>query len=102
MGYFANVDEQGEPKKEFAAKVSADNIQNIVKQAPDVDAIIVGWDHNLSALTIAVAENYIRWNEELSMETDGKTGGRLPIVTCSSDLGGIVGRTTKDYPVPRF
>merc|ERR1712187_757448 len=28
--------------------------------------------------------------------------GRLPIVTCSSDLGGIAGRTTKDYPVARF
>jgi len=100
--YFANIDEKGNPKREFSKPAQADTIEGIMKQAPNVDAIIIGWDHCLSATTVAVAENFIRWNEELFVETGGKAGGKLPIITCSSDLGGIAGRTTADFPVPSF
>mmetsp|Transcript_30073 Transcript_30073/g.79207 ORF Transcript_30073/g.79207 Transcript_30073/m.79207 type:complete len:1054 (-) Transcript_30073:32-3193(-) len=100
--YFATVDEDGNPKKEFSEPASLAAIEGIVKQAPGVDAILVGWDHRLSALTVAVAENFIRWNEELYDETGGKEGGILPIITCSSDLDAMIGRTSADFLVPSF
>jgi ribonucleotide monophosphatase NagD (HAD superfamily) len=94
--YFATVDRHGKHKPEFMATVSVDSVEAIVNKAPkEVDAIIVGWDHNLSALTIAVAENFLRWNEELGR-------GKIPIITCSSDLGGIVGRINESFPKKDF
>jgi len=92
--YFATVDKNGQQKPEFLQPVTAQNILDIVRQAPDIDAIVVGWDHQLTALTIAVAAQYLRWSMEL--------GKPIPIIACSMDVGGILGRTPEDFDIPHF
>jgi len=87
--YLATVDEAGNVKPEFLLPVSKENIEAIIAKAPDIDGILVGWHHQLSALTIAVAATYLRWNQE--------RGKNIPIVTCSKDIGGVMGYTSDHF-----
>jgi len=87
--YLATVDKAGNVKPEFLLPVSKENIEAIIAKAPDIDGVLVGWNHQLSALTIAVAATYLRWNQE--------RGKNIPIVTCSKDIGGVMGYTSDHF-----
>eukprot|EP00405_Crypthecodinium_cohnii_P059272 CAMPEP_0206622498 /NCGR_PEP_ID=MMETSP0325_2-20121206/62839_1 /ASSEMBLY_ACC=CAM_ASM_000347 /TAXON_ID=2866 /ORGANISM="Crypthecodinium cohnii, Strain Seligo" /LENGTH=964 /DNA_ID=CAMNT_0054145829 /DNA_START=109 /DNA_END=3001 /DNA_ORIENTATION=+ len=92
--YFATVEKDGTQKPEFMQPATRENILEIVKKAPDIDAIVVGWDQQLTALTIAVAAQYLRWSIEL--------GKPIPIIACSEDLSSILGKAPEDFEISEF
>eukprot|EP00928_Gymnodinium_smaydae_P063001 TRINITY_DN4670_c0_g1_i2.p1 TRINITY_DN4670_c0_g1~~TRINITY_DN4670_c0_g1_i2.p1 ORF type:complete len:938 (+),score=184.29 TRINITY_DN4670_c0_g1_i2:108-2816(+) len=98
--YVATCDREGRTLPQYLEKVTEGNIfqsvAKIIAQAPDIDAIVVGWDHELTALKIAVAAQYMRWGEELRMA--GKGEG-IPIISCSMDNSSFMGTAPLEaYP----
>ncbi|CAJ1352299.1 unnamed protein product [Effrenium voratum] len=91
--YVATIDEYGTPKQEFFAPVTKDNVTRLVHQSKDVDAIVVGWDQQLTALKVAVAAAFLKWSR------DGAEEGQnvMQIVQCSSDHAGVLGVTAEDF-----
>eukprot|EP00931_Biecheleriopsis_adriatica_P038678 TRINITY_DN2211_c0_g3_i1.p1 TRINITY_DN2211_c0_g3~~TRINITY_DN2211_c0_g3_i1.p1 ORF type:complete len:899 (-),score=161.31 TRINITY_DN2211_c0_g3_i1:69-2765(-) len=87
--YVATIDKKGDTKPEYMEKITADRILALVRKAPDIDAIVVGWDQQFSALKIAVAAQYLRWAEESKR--------RIPVISCSMDASGYLGQTPPDY-----
>jgi len=84
--YVATMHRSGQAREDYMQAVSPEKIADLIRQAPDVDAVVVGWDQTFSAMKIAVAVQYLRWNEE------------LPLISCSMDPSGILGKTPKDFP----
>mmetsp|Transcript_31259 Transcript_31259/g.57196 ORF Transcript_31259/g.57196 Transcript_31259/m.57196 type:complete len:355 (-) Transcript_31259:99-1163(-) len=94
--YFATIDNDGNTAKEFvpaSMKGAEPEIGQIIRDHPNVDCIVVGWDMNLTARKVATAVNYIKWNEDLHREyPEEHTDFRdIPIVACSGDAGGVLG-----------
>merc|ERR1712223_368937 len=59
----------------------------------------MGLDFHLTALKVAVATNYIRWNSEaesIHLSPSNSSQGFL-VVTCSSDSSGILGVSPENY-----
>lgn len=95
VDYFATCDESGRPKSEFLQAESHQAVSEIIKRQPEVDSVVVGWDHQFSALKIAVAARHLEW----SMERTGLSGMQsrgIPLISCSMDPTGVLG-TTADY-----
>lgn len=72
-------------KEEYLCPLAADTVQRFAGDLNGVDAVVVGWDFHLNALTVGLAVNALRW----SMEESG--GQPIPLITCSSDSGGVLG-----------
>ncbi|CAE8630473.1 unnamed protein product [Polarella glacialis] len=87
--YVATVDHEGKQKPEYLEEVNEERICELIKRAPDVDAIVVAWDQGLTALKAAVATQYIQWNEEQKKH--------LPVISCSMDASGVLGVTPADF-----
>jgi len=89
--YFATIDESGKPAPLFQ-KLDMMSAVDAIKAQPNVDSIVVGWDMQLTALKVATAVNYIKWHEDLHSTKPGYQ--ELPLIACSSDTGGVLGKTT--------
>ncbi|CAE7408051.1 PGLP2, partial [Symbiodinium natans] len=88
--YFATIDDNGKTAPHFE-KLDMMAAVDAIKARPHVDAIVVGWDMQLTASKVAAAVNYIKWHEDLH---SGKAGYQeLPLIACSSDTGGVLGKT---------
>lgn len=87
--YYATIHDDGTPRKEFMQMASGQTLQEIVKQHPHVDAIVVGWDQHVNALKISVAAAYVKWSRE--------AGGHIPVIGCACDERGILGVTSNDF-----
>lgn len=94
--YFATIHDDGTAKPEFLAPATDKNIVSIIKSNPEVDAVVVGWDHQLTALKIAVAAAYLRWSREVDQETEAK-GAAMPVISCACDPRGVLGVTESDF-----
>ncbi|CAJ1370981.1 unnamed protein product [Effrenium voratum] len=88
--YFATIDDNGKPAAAFE-KMDMGSAADVIKQRPDVDAIVVGWDMQLTALKVGAAVNYIKWHEDLYSHEPGYK--ELPLIACSGDTGGVLGKT---------
>jgi len=89
--YFATIDDNGKTAPHFE-KLDMMAAVDAIKARPNVDSIVVGWDMQLTASKVAAAVNYIKWHEDLH---SGKPGYQeLPLIACSSDTGGVLGKTT--------
>lgn len=95
--YKATVDAHGHRRKEFLEPVSSENVAKIISRDPDVDAVVVGWDQQMTMLTVAVAVQYLMWSEEVK----GKGKG-IPLISCSMDPAGTMGFTPNDFNVSDF
>ncbi|CAK9009456.1 Phosphoglycolate phosphatase 2, partial [Durusdinium trenchii] len=60
--YVATIDHDGRAKEEYFAPVTKENVTKLVQQSKDVDAIVVGWDQQLTALKVAVAAAFLKWS----------------------------------------
>mmetsp|Transcript_42893 Transcript_42893/g.98408 ORF Transcript_42893/g.98408 Transcript_42893/m.98408 type:complete len:357 (+) Transcript_42893:97-1167(+) len=94
--YFATIDESGQTAKEFvpaAMKGAEPSIGQIIRDHPNIDSVVVGWDLALTARKVATAVNYIKWYEDLHREhpEDHPDFREIPIVACSGDAGGVLG-----------
>merc|ERR1712194_211038 len=87
--YVSTADSDGSQKHEFMGRVQRENIVNQIEQHPDVDAVVVGWDHHLTGLKIAIAAQYIRWGLDRNLA--------IPLITCGPDRSGYLGETAIDY-----
>lgn len=92
--YVATIDNHGQAYNEYFAPVTKENVTRLVQQSKDVDAIVVGWDQQLTALKVAVAAAFLKW----SRATEGQNF--MQIVQCSSDHAGVLGVTSEDF-LPR-
>lgn len=101
--YVATVKDDGTPKKEYLQAANFANVLECVKKAPDVDAVVVGWDQQLTTLKIDVATAYLTWSDR--PDDDGGNHGvirPIPLISCSSDSGGILGTTPDSYLADRL
>lgn len=89
--YVATIDNHGQAYNEYFAPVTKENVTRLVQQSKDVDAIVVGWDQQLTALKVAVAAAFLKW----SRATEGQNV--MQIVQCSSDHAGVLGVTSEDF-----
>lgn len=87
--YVATIDHDGRAKEEYFAPVTKENVTKLVQQSKDVDAIVVGWDQQLTALKVAVAAAFLKWSRA------GQNA--MQIVQCSSDHAGVLGVTSEDF-----
>ncbi|CAJ1448361.1 unnamed protein product, partial [Effrenium voratum] len=87
--YVATINKDGKPKQEFLEEITSKRVCDLVAKAPDVDAVVIGWDQHFTALKAAVATQYIKWSEE-----NGKT---LPVISCSMDRSGMLGTTDENF-----
>jgi len=99
--YVATVNEDGKAKQEYLQQATFENITKIVKDMGEVDAVVVGWDQQLTTLKMAVANALIRWSREGQLGSTADVSERqthpIQVVTCSSDVRGILGMTPADY-----
>mmetsp|Transcript_12526 Transcript_12526/g.29409 ORF Transcript_12526/g.29409 Transcript_12526/m.29409 type:complete len:907 (+) Transcript_12526:47-2767(+) len=86
--YVATVSIEGETKEEYLQAANYENVIDLVTRHPDVDSVVVGWDRQLTTLKIAVASAYLNWITHPA---------KIPLITCSSDAGGILGSTAADF-----
>jgi len=93
-GFVATLDDDGKTKEEYFAPATAANVMTIIAQAPDVDAIVVGWDQQLTALKIAVAATYLKLSQDA---VAGSSRAPIQIISCSCDKGGVMGITPGDF-----
>ncbi|CAE7652492.1 PGLP2 [Symbiodinium sp. CCMP2592] len=91
--YVATIDEDGHPKPEYSKPVTKDNVTELVHRSKDVDAIVVGWDQQLTALKVAVAAAFLKFSRECAEEGQNV----MQIVQCSSDHAGVLGVTAEDF-----
>lgn len=81
------------PEQDFFNSASMDGgqgIADVIQQHTDVDCIVVGWDMSLTARKIATAVNFIKFQEDMRQgDSDYK---EMPIISCSSDAGGVFRR----------
>ncbi|CAE7939784.1 PGLP2, partial [Symbiodinium necroappetens] len=91
--YVATIDEDGCPKPEYSKPVTKDNVTELVHRSKDVDAIVVGWDQQLTALKVAVAAAFLKFSRECAEEGQNV----MQIVQCSSDHAGVLGVTAEDF-----
>ena len=89
--YVATIDDQGEANKEYFAPVTKENVTRLVQDSKDVDAIVVGWDQQLTALKVAVAAAFLKWSRATESQNV------MQIVQCSSDHAGVLGVTSEDF-----
>mmetsp|Transcript_72919 Transcript_72919/g.201255 ORF Transcript_72919/g.201255 Transcript_72919/m.201255 type:complete len:488 (-) Transcript_72919:78-1541(-) len=93
--YVATVEyKTNKAKQEYLQPATYDNVLKLVQAHPDVDAVVVGWDTQLTTLKIAVASAYLNWAKR-------KDGKRIPLVACSTDTGGILGTTPHNFLAKR-
>jgi len=83
--YISTCDKNGKAKTEYLEQLDKQNVENLMDKHQDVDAVVVGWDFNLTALKIGVAANYLK----SSMEEH--TDKAMPLITCSADSSGVLG-----------
>lgn len=81
--YTATIHKDGKPKQEYLQEVTDKRICDLIAKAPEVDAVVVGWDQHFTALKAAVATQYVKWSQE--------NGTELPVISCSMDRSGILG-----------
>mmetsp|Transcript_132633 Transcript_132633/g.412402 ORF Transcript_132633/g.412402 Transcript_132633/m.412402 type:complete len:729 (+) Transcript_132633:252-2438(+) len=99
--YVATIEDNGTPKKEYLQAATFTNVVDLVKKAPDVDAVVVGWDRQLTTLKIDVATAYLTWISRTDAGAGTSAGRQIPLVACSSDTGGLLGNTPDDYLADR-
>jgi len=92
--YVATIEDDGTEKDDYLKQVTNENVSKLIAQLRDVDAVVMGWDQHLTALKIAVAATYLKWNHDIWADDPSKL---IPLVTCSCDNGGVVGVTGPDY-----
>eukprot|EP00913_Durusdinium_trenchii_P011841 g11123.t1 len=68
--YFATITDDGKPAPLFQ-KLDMGSAADVIKQNPNVDSIVVGWDMQLTALKVGTAVNYIKWHEDLHASEPG-------------------------------
>eukprot|EP00746_Dinoflagellata_sp_MGD_P135116 gnl/MRDRNA2_/MRDRNA2_69037_c0_seq3.p1 gnl/MRDRNA2_/MRDRNA2_69037_c0~~gnl/MRDRNA2_/MRDRNA2_69037_c0_seq3.p1 ORF type:complete len:263 (-),score=71.05 gnl/MRDRNA2_/MRDRNA2_69037_c0_seq3:71-859(-) len=93
--YFATCTDDGTVAKDFAdpeMKGGGKAIGDIIREHPNVDCVVVGWDLGLTAKKAGTAINFIKWHEEL--HTGDPDFRRMPIIVCSGDTGGVLGVET--------
>jgi len=88
--YVAIVDAKGNLRKEYHAETTPDNIQKLVQEAPDVDAVLVGDNKALSALSLSVAAAYLKWNRDKYERT-------IPLVSCGLENDRYLGHTHENF-----
>jgi len=95
--YVATIDKSGKRLPEFCQSVTPENIMTVVRMAVDCDAVVVGWDHDPTHITLTAAVQLLRWNEELKKRGEGN--GML-LVSCSMDQAGTLGGASSSgcYP----
>jgi len=107
QSYVATINNDGTPKKEYLQVSTYANVVDLVKKAPDVDAVVVGWDRQLTTLKIDVATAYLTWvssSDAADKPGDGSPRSerrQIPLVACSSDVSGILGCTPANYLADR-
>merc|ERR1712032_551020 len=90
--YVATVDDDGNVKSEFLQASSPANVTSIIEQIGDIDAIVVGWDQQLTTLKINVAIALLQWT--LGKSANGKP---VQLISCAADVRGVLGVTQKDF-----
>jgi len=83
--YISTCDKSGNSKTEYLEQLDKQNIENLMDKHQEVDAVVVGWDFNLTALKIGVAANYLK----SSMEENADKA--MSLITCSADSSGVLG-----------
>lgn len=94
-GYYATIHDDGRIKDEFTGMATGTSVQAIIQQHPDVDAIVVGWDHSINALQMTVAAAYVRWSNERAGSACAR--GAIPVIGCARDTRGTLGVTAGDF-----
>jgi len=87
--YTATIHKDGKPKQEYLQEVTDKRICDLIAKAPEVDAVVVGWDQHFTALKAAVAAQYVKWSQE--------NGTELPVISCSMDRSGILGLSPDSF-----
>jgi phosphoglycolate phosphatase len=90
--FFATIDLEGKPDSRFESPAMtgvAPSIPDIISSRPEVDCIVVGWDHGITGRKVGTAVNYIRFHEDLHKGKPGFTP--MPIIACSGDASGVLG-----------
>jgi len=92
--YVATVGDDGRAKEDYLQLANAENVDRLMCETGDIDAIVVAWDLQITAVKIAVAATHLKRHHDSDAETSSRSS--LMMVMCSSEAHQVLGVTEPD------
>jgi ribonucleotide monophosphatase NagD (HAD superfamily) len=87
--YEAVVEDDGTPKDKYLQEATGDTVKAVLSDLGKVDAVVCGWDLQLTAMKVTVASSVLKWSAD--------EGQPIPFVACGRDDIGVLGHTGSDF-----
>lgn len=85
--YVATVDKQGKAVPKFLGEATHAKITSLFQDLGNVDAVVVGLDHSISAISCAIATMYLKWNRN--------SDKKVLLVVCSMESDHFLGHSSQ-------